>query len=145
MTTLWHWMIKYSWKNVQGVCFSSTPLCICKTCDQMFMPWSFWGFVCRGVLGVCLVCHVFWGKQKGIIFWVINKAVDWSANYILYHECDFYCDPTEVYILIYACSIWINVGVWWCIFEGQHIKSQSTLVPSTETQYFFVTLLNSHY
>lgn len=52
VTTLWHWMIKYSWKNVQGVCFSSTVLCICKTCDQMFMPGSYWRFVYSGVLGV---------------------------------------------------------------------------------------------
>lgn len=68
VTTLWHWMIKYSWKNVQGVCFSSTLLCICQTCDQMFMPGSFKRSVCRGVLGVCLACHAFWGKVKGYNF-----------------------------------------------------------------------------
>lgn len=72
VTRLWHWMIKYSWKNVQRVCFSSTLLCICKTCDQMFMPGSYWGSVCSGVLGVCLVCHALWcwhwGKAKGYNF-----------------------------------------------------------------------------
>lgn len=69
VTTLWHWMIKYSWKNVQGVCFLSTLLCICKTCDQMFMPGSYWGSVCGWVLGVCLPCHALrcW-KAKGYNF-----------------------------------------------------------------------------
>lgn len=100
VTTLWHWMIKYSWKNVQGVCFSSTPLCICKTCDQMFMPWSFRGFVCRGVLGVCLACHVFWGKAKGYNFLSNKQNSGLKCELHSIPWMWFYCDPTEVHILI---------------------------------------------
>lgn len=85
VTTLWHWMIKYSWKNVQGVCFPSTLLCICKTCDQMFMPAdlcavNFWAYVFG-------VPSVFGENQTGAIFKGINmgKAQSYSANYIPYY------------------------------------------------------------